>query len=68
MNECFFCTHKTNPSFKDIANLSKFLTPRKKVMASEKTATCAKHQRILSKQIKYARFLGLISYVSYQRA
>lgn len=67
MNQCFFCTHKVEPSFKDSENLLKFLTPRKKLMAGEKTATCAKHQRKLSKAIKYARYLALIPYISYQK-
>ncbi len=63
---CFFCQYKTDPSFKDIENLEKFLSPRKKILSAEKTGTCAKHQRKLTKQIKYARYLGLIPYVSYQ--
>jgi small subunit ribosomal protein S18 len=64
--KCFFCQYKTEPSFKDLENLEKFLTPRKKIVTREKTGVCAKHQRKLTKQIKYARYLGLIPYVSYQ--
>lgn len=66
MKKCFFCQYKIEPSYKDIENLEKFLTPRKKILAAKKTGVCAKHQRKLSKQIKYARFLALIPYVSYQ--
>ena len=66
MPKCFFCQYKINPSFKDIDNLEKFLSPRKKILSSKITATCAKHQRKLTKQIKYARYLALIPYVSYQ--
>lgn len=64
--KCFFCQYNTDPSFKDVDNIEKFLSPRKKIVSREKSVLCAKHQRALSKQIKYARFLGLVSYVSYQ--
>ncbi len=63
---CFFCQYKTNPSFKDVDNLQKFLSPRKKIMNREDTSVCAKHQRVLTKELKYARYLALIPYVSYQ--
>ncbi len=64
--KCFFCQYKTEPSFKEVENLEKFLSPRKKILGREKTGICAKHQRKLTKHIKYARFLALIPYVSYQ--
>lgn len=63
---CFFCQYKTGPSFKDVDNLEKFLSPRKKILSREKTGVCAKHQRKLMKEIKYARYLALLPYVSYQ--
>ncbi len=64
--KCFFCQYKIEPSYKDIDNLAKFLSHRKKIIGRERTLTCARHQRKLSKQIKYARYLGLLPYVSYQ--
>lgn len=64
--KCFFCQYKTNPNYKDVENLEKFLSPRKKILGRKKTGVCAKHQRMLTKHIKYARFLALIPYVSYQ--
>ena len=64
--KCFFCQYKTNPSFKDVDNLQKFLTPRKKIINREDSGVCAKHQRALTKELKYARYLALIPYVSYQ--
>lgn len=66
MHKCFFCEHKIEPSFKDLDNLEKFLTARKKITSSERSNVCAKHQRKLTKQIKYARFLALLPYVPYQ--
>jgi small subunit ribosomal protein S18 len=59
---------KVEPSFKDIENLKKFVSLRGKILSREKTGVCAKHQRKLSKQIKYARYLALIPYVSYQQS
>ncbi len=66
MAKCFFCKYSLKPSYKDIDNLEKFLSPRKKILSRERTDVCAKHQRHLTKEIKYARYLALIPYVSYQ--
>lgn len=66
MSKCFFCQHSVEPSFKDIPNLQKFLTPRKKIVARDKTMLCAKHQRALAEQIKRARYLALLPYTSGQ--
>lgn len=63
---CFFCQYRTEPTFKDIDNLVKFLSPRFKILNREKSHVCAKHQRKLTKAMKHARFLALIPYVSYQ--
>jgi len=54
------------PDYKDVENLEKFLTPRKKIVSREKSGVCAKHQRTLSKQVKYARYLALVPFTSYQ--
>lgn len=66
MTKCFYCQYKAAPSFKDIENLEKFLTPRKKIVSRERSSLCAKHQRKLTIEIKYARYLSLLPYVSYQ--
>lgn len=66
MKKCFFCTHKKEPHFSDVENLEKFTTSRMKIQSSERSFICAKHQRQLAKQIKFARFLALIPYTSYQ--
>ncbi len=64
--KCFFCQYNSDPSFKDIDNLEKFLSSRKKIVGRDRSSLCAKHQRKITREIKYARFLGLIPYVSYQ--
>lgn len=66
MPKCFFCEYKAQPSFKEVANLEKFLSPRKKIINRELSGLCAKHQRRLTKEMKYARFLAILPFVSYQ--
>ncbi|OGK38021.1 30S ribosomal protein S18 [Candidatus Roizmanbacteria bacterium RIFCSPHIGHO2_12_FULL_41_11] len=66
MAKCFYCKYKLTPDYKDTENLSKFLTSRMKIVGREKSGVCAKHQRGLTKHIKYARYLALIPYTSYQ--
>lgn len=36
------------------------------MVSRDRSNLCAKHQRKMTRQIKHARFLGLIPYVSYQ--
>jgi len=64
--KCYFCRYNLTPTFKESDHLEKFLSSRKKVVNRERSGVCAKHQRMLTKEIKHARFLGLLPYVSYQ--
>ena len=63
----YFNTYGVQPSYKEPETLKKFLTPRGKVLARDKSGLTAKNQRKLSKQIKYARYLALLPFTSYQR-
>ena len=58
----------TQLDYKNPEYLVQFLTPRKKIINREKTGLSAKVQHKLTKQIKYARYLALLPYVSYQNA
>lgn len=60
---CFFCQSKTSPSYTDIAVLRRFTTDRAKIVPRAKSNLCSKHQREITKQIKYARFLALLPFV-----
>jgi len=60
---CFFCQSKTNPAYTDIVTLRRFITDRVKIVARVKSSLCSKHQRAVSKQIKYARHLALLPFV-----
>ena len=66
MINCFFCKYNSEPDYKDLDNIEKFMTQRMKISNRERSGLCAKHQRQLSKQIKHARYLALIPYTSYQ--
>ncbi len=50
--------------YKDIELLKKFLNPHGRILAASRTGMSAKDQRKLSTAVKYARFLGLLPYVS----
>ncbi|MBI4058113.1 30S ribosomal protein S18 [Candidatus Microgenomates bacterium] len=63
--ECPFCGTDSNPYFGDIGTLEKFLTDRGKIVGRKRTWTCSKHQRQLTREIKRARFLGLLPYVQH---
>lgn len=49
--------------FRDIAVLKKFVSSQAKIIDPMHTGVCAKHQRMLARAIKRARFMGLLPYV-----
>lgn len=60
---CYFCLGKIAVvSYKDAAELSRFLSPRGKIMARSRSGVCARHQRMLGKAVKTARINGLLSF------
>ncbi len=59
---CFFCQSKTNPSYTDTSSLRRFVTDRAKIVPKLKSNLCSKHQRTVTKQIKYARHLSLLPF------
>lgn len=62
---CPFCSDKAGKiDYKDVKFLGRFITERGKMVPSRVSATCAKHQRELSKAIKRARILALLPFVS----
>lgn len=60
---CFFCKEELYPTFSDVSILERFLTDRGKIVASNRTGVCAKHQRQLTREVKRARFLALLPFV-----
>lgn len=60
----FSGTHAQKIDYKDVRTLSRYVSERGKIVPSRITAVSAKRQRELSKAIKRARNLALISYVN----
>lgn len=52
------------PDFKEVANLSRFLSERGRIVGRDRSGTCAKHQRGLTVEIKRARHLALLPFVA----
>ena len=60
---CPFDKNGTEPDYKDVATLQKYMSDRAKVLGKDRTGLCAKHQRRLTVAIKRARHLGLLPFV-----
>jgi len=62
---CRFCSEKVEHiDYKDLDRIGRYVTDRGKIIPSRLTGTCAKHQRILTRAIKRARFMALLPYVT----
>ena len=60
---CQMCAGKT-VDYKDVEVIKKYVSGDKsKILPRRITGACAKHQRHIAQQIKYARFMALIPYV-----
>jgi len=62
--KCFFCQNEKLPDYKEFEVLSKFLSDRGKILGRDKSGACARHQRSLAREIKHARHLALLPFVS----
>lgn len=60
---CFFCKNKTQPDFKEASNLERYISGRGKILGRLETGVCKKHQRLLAREIKKARYLALLPYI-----
>lgn len=61
---CQFCKEKIEPNFKDVATLSKYISDRARILGRDKTGVCAKHQRKITREVKRARQVALLPFVS----
>lgn len=62
---CQFCADKIEDiDYKDVELLQKFITDRGKILPKRVTGTCAYHQRLVAKEIKRARTVALLPYVT----
>lgn len=60
---CRFCRSRTDPDYKDVQTLKKLCTARGKLFSRKRSGNCARHQRLVKRAVKYARFLALLPYV-----
>ena len=61
---CRFCVNKAKIDYKDADGLRRFTTERGKILPRRITGTCAKHQRRLALEIKRARAICLLPFVT----
>jgi len=61
---CNFCKNVSDEiDYKNVALLSKYITPSGKILPSRITRVCPKHQRKLRTAIKQSREIALMPYV-----
>jgi small subunit ribosomal protein S18 len=61
---CNFCQDKNIPlDYKRPDILERFVTDRGKILPRRVTGTCARHQRIIAREIKRARIISLLPFV-----
>ncbi|RMD52262.1 MAG: 30S ribosomal protein S18 [Nitrospirae bacterium] len=59
---CKFCADKVELiDYKDASILRGFITDKGKIMSRRMTGNCSKHQRMLTRAIKRARSIALLS-------
>lgn len=59
---CLFCQSKKDPLYADTNTLRRFTSDRAKIMPRAKSGLCSRHQRAVTRNIKYARHLALLSF------
>ena len=59
---CQMCAGKS-VDYKDVPIITKYINEKGKIMPRRMTGACAKHQRHIAQQIKWARFMALIPFV-----
>jgi small subunit ribosomal protein S18 len=62
--KCSFCESGKLPSYTDSATLKRYISDRARIQPKMRTGICSKHQRRLTKNIKYARHLALLPFVN----
>lgn len=65
--KCQFCADASlSVDYKSASQLKRFINDRGKILARRHTGNCARHQRVIARHIKRARFIGLLSYTADQ--
>jgi small subunit ribosomal protein S18 len=62
---CYFCQENiVNIDYKNTQMLRNFLSGQAKILPPRRTGTCQKHQRLLARAIKRARFMALLPFTT----
>lgn len=62
--ECRFCREKVERvDYKNITTLQSLLRGQGRIMSRQRSGNCARHQRMVKRAIKRARFLALLGYI-----
>lgn len=59
---CQMCAGK-NVDYKDVPIITKYINEKGKILPRRMTGACALHQRHIAREVKRARFMGLIPFV-----
>ena len=63
--QCFFCANNLKEvDYKDANFLRRFINSYGKILPSQRTGTCAKHQRKLAVAIKRARIMAILPFTN----
>ncbi len=63
-NACYFCENQVKRiDYKDVATLKGYLSDYGRITPRYLNGNCAKHQRMIARAVKLARFMALIPYV-----
>jgi small subunit ribosomal protein S18 len=66
-SRCRFCQDRaTRVDYKDVNNLQNLVSAQGKIVSRRRSGNCARHQRMVQKAIKQARYIGLLSYTEGQ--
>ncbi len=61
--ECYFCSNNVDKlDYKNVILLRKFVNTSGKIFSRKKSGNCMKHQRLVAKNIKRARIIGLLPF------
>ncbi len=58
---CAMCTGKTL-SYKEPETLKRYINEKGKILPRRVTGNCARHQRVIAREIKRARAIGYLPY------
>ncbi|MBN1162728.1 30S ribosomal protein S18 [Patescibacteria group bacterium] len=59
---CYFTKTGTEPDYKEVLTLRRFISERGKILPQKQTGLSARYQRMLSREVKKARYMGLLPY------